>query len=132
MLLISEFKLDAARQTHECLRYGTYREARKTRSRRREGRLSWRFPHNNPVPAIPSLAFASSALENGPLTAHIQGMTKPDFVNCQNCGATYLREIHKLPVRDQDSFECSCGHTMAQWSSSVIPVFFKVRDIPAT
>ena len=57
-------------------------------------------------------------------------MAKPTTVTCPNCGAE--REIHKLPARDQDSFECTCGHTIERWSSSTFPVFRKIKDAPTS
>jgi len=51
-------------------------------------------------------------------------------VTCQ-CGAVYEREIHKLTVRDQDTFEClDCGKTLDSWSGSRIPVYRKISDAP--
>jgi lysyl-tRNA synthetase class I len=57
-------------------------------------------------------------------------MAKPTIVTCEKCGAVYKREIHKLPARDQDSFECTCGHTIERWSSSTFPVFRKIKEAP--
>jgi lysyl-tRNA synthetase class I len=58
-------------------------------------------------------------------------MAKPTIVTCPSCGAVYERRIEKLPVRDQDSFECTCGHTPERWSSSAFPIFLKIKDAPA-
>jgi hypothetical protein len=58
-------------------------------------------------------------------------MAKPEKVTCPSCGAVYEKRIEKLPVRDQDSFECTCGHQLDKWSSSVIPIYIKIKDAPA-
>jgi lysyl-tRNA synthetase class I len=55
----------------------------------------------------------------------------PTMLTCERCGAVYEREIHTFPIRNQDSFECSCGHTMERWGSSTFRVFRKVKDAAA-
>ena len=57
-------------------------------------------------------------------------MVGPTTVTCPQCGRVYRREIHKLPVRDQDSFECKCGYEIERWSSSTYPVFVMIKDVP--
>ena len=48
-------------------------------------------------------------------------------VVCKQCGAEYDREMHKSIVRDQDSFNCSCGYEIDSWSSSRWPSYTLVK-----
>ena len=73
----------------------------------------------------------TSGLENAQFGAHVRRMAKPTIVTCPSCGVVYERRIEKLSVRDQDSFECTCGHTLERWSSSTFPIFLKIKDAPA-
>jgi len=43
-------------------------------------------------------------------------------VTCE-CGAVYERTEVKLIFRDNDSYECVCGRTLASWNGSRIPQF---------
>ncbi len=42
---------------------------------------------------------------------------------CPKCGAIYEVTEVKTPWRDQDSYECNCGHQMDKWSGSTHPVY---------
>ena len=42
---------------------------------------------------------------------------------CPECGSVYEVTEYKLPVRDNDSFNCSCGHEMASWNGSRVPSY---------
>jgi hypothetical protein len=66
-------------------------------------------------------------------TSYAASMAKPTIVACPHRGAVYERRMEKLHVRDQDSFESTCGHTPERWSSSAFPVFrSKTRRLPPT
>ena len=44
------------------------------------------------------------------------------------CGAVYEVGSYKLPVRDQDHFDCSvCGARLDEWSSSRVPTFKLIK-----
>jgi hypothetical protein len=57
-------------------------------------------------------------------------MANGTIVTCASCGAVYERRVEKLPVCNQDSFECGCGHTLERWSDSTFPIFLKIKDVP--
>ena len=43
---------------------------------------------------------------------------------CEKCGSVYSVTIHRFPVRDKDSFNCTvCGHLMREWNDTACPSF---------
>lgn len=44
-------------------------------------------------------------------------------VTCSKCGAVYSVVYRKVSFRDQDSFQCNCGKTLDEWSSSIYPIY---------
>ena len=46
---------------------------------------------------------------------------------CPDCGAVYEVGEAKLIFRDKDSYECTCGHTMASWNGSRYPTYHLIK-----
>lgn len=56
---------------------------------------------------------------------YLMGMK--ETVTC-TCGAVYEKGSYKLPVRDQDYFDCLlCGTRLDEWSSSRIPTYKLIK-----
>lgn len=47
--------------------------------------------------------------------------------NCPQCGAQYEVTYYGLPEKDDDSFKCTCGETLAQWRSTAVPEFHLIK-----
>ena len=45
-------------------------------------------------------------------------VTKLQDEICAGCGAIYRVEHKSLPLKDKDSFVCSCGHLMREWKET--------------
>lgn len=47
----------------------------------------------------------------------------PD-VKCATCGSIYAVRIHRVPMKDSDSFDCQvCGELVQKWNDTRIPEF---------
>ena len=43
-------------------------------------------------------------------------------MSCKDCGAIYSVTNHRVPIKDDDSFNCECcGHLMKSWNSVIYP-----------
>lgn len=43
---------------------------------------------------------------------------------CEKCGSVYAVRIHRVPMKDSDSFNCEvCGHLMNTWNATRIPEY---------
>ena len=43
-------------------------------------------------------------------------------VTCPKCGAVYEKKVHRIPMKDVDSFNCvTCGELIDRWNSTHVP-----------
>lgn len=47
---------------------------------------------------------------------------------CSNCGAVYSVTYKSLPLKDDDSFHCSCGELMRSWRETGMYMYSLVSE----
>ena len=46
---------------------------------------------------------------------------------CSQCGAEYKVRYKNLPLKDDDSFVCSCGNTIRKWRETGMYMYEKIN-----